>query len=805
MDRDARVALSPAFDPAVTDPSATATERAGLELFEQSLDHPPLERRAFIEAADTSTEAKTIALRLLEKGQRASRELRTGGAAQHLAHGIGDFEPPERLGAYRIEEKLGEGGMGAVFRGVREAGDFERAVAIKIVRPGLLSPEIIDRFRRERQILARFNHPNIAQLFDGGETADGAPYIVMELVDGLPLRRWIEAGERSLDARLELLHEVLSAAAFSHRNLVVHRDLTPGNILVTEEGHAKLIDFGISRPESDTGDGTGSTATPGFSAPEATGNTTTLSDIYALGAVMAELVAPFGEAELDAIAARASAKDPDARYETVEELDKDIADWRAGRAIDAYSTAPAYRARRFAGRHAIGIGIGAAVFAALIAGVIALQLSYRQERIAREAADQRFAEVRALSKFLLFDLYDTLEPVPGNTKALNRVAEVSRSYLDRLASIEGAPPELKLESATAYKRLADILGGARGSNLGRRDEAQEAIDTGIAQLRALRASEPANPAAIEALADALTTRAAIRSIGFDDDAGAIVNADEAAGLYGQLARQGYRRPAMVRAQIQSAIDAATAMGWSDRNPEALRRFAALEKRADRLAKTHGEREWRELLAKVRGAYAEAITWSEQTDETYARALGKNGLAIADWKALLDRPDPPSAYRVNLLRALTNRGMMLSTIDRDREGIAPLRQAETIARALQRSDPDDKEFQRRLSTVLGQLTINAAYANEPTLAYRSGAETLAIKRRLLADEPANPARNRELASTLIVVGEAHEVTGDTPTACRHYREAIALRDGESKRTGKDMADVYGMVAGAEEKLPALCGR
>ena len=174
---------------------------------------------------------------------------RPAGASLASAMREHDDEAPlgTRIGAYAITRLIGYGGMGAVYEGVRADDQFQKRVALKFLRRGLEGDLAIRRFRYERQILANLNHKNIAALLDGGVTPDGQPYIVMEFVDGLPITTY--AAQRRLDvtARVQLLRQVCGAVQHAHQNLVVHRDLKPGNILVTPDGTVKLLDFGIAR------------------------------------------------------------------------------------------------------------------------------------------------------------------------------------------------------------------------------------------------------------------------------------------------------------------------------------------------------------------------------------------------------------------------------------------------------------------------------------------------------------------------------------------------------------------------------
>lgn len=203
-----------------------------------------------------------------------------------------------KIGSYTIRKKIGEGGMGAVFLGERSDGDFEHQVAIKIVRQGFTIGENIQRFRREQKILAGMNHPGIARLFDGGVTDDGSPYIIMEYVDGMPITEYCKQQNCTIDDKLSLFIQVLKAVRHAHENLVIHRDLKPGNILVTESGDVKVLDFGISKlleeDDSPTITQTGARLlTLKYAAPEQIKQTniTTATDLYALGVMFYELVA----------------------------------------------------------------------------------------------------------------------------------------------------------------------------------------------------------------------------------------------------------------------------------------------------------------------------------------------------------------------------------------------------------------------------------------------------------------------------------------------------------------------------------
>jgi eukaryotic-like serine/threonine-protein kinase len=203
-----------------------------------------------------------------------------------------------RLGTYEIVEQIGEGGMGEVYRAIRADDQYHKQVAIKLVRASQNSDFVIRRFKNERQILATLDHPNIARLLDGGTTEEGIPYFVMELIEGQPITEYCDSRNLTIAERLKLFVAVCSAVQYAHQRLIVHRDIKPGNILVTREGTPKLLDFGIAKiVDTDSGAGPATLTifralTPGYASPEQVKGEpiTTVSDVYALGVVLYELL-----------------------------------------------------------------------------------------------------------------------------------------------------------------------------------------------------------------------------------------------------------------------------------------------------------------------------------------------------------------------------------------------------------------------------------------------------------------------------------------------------------------------------------
>ena len=221
----------------------------------------------------------------------------------------GNFWLGRRLGPYRIVEEIGVGGMGEVYRAVRDDDQYQKEVALKIISAGKNSGFVIDRFRKERQILASLDHPNIARLLDGGTTDDGTPYFVMELIEGQPITEYCHERRLSVAERLQLFAQVCAAVQYAHQHLIIHRDIKPGNILVTPDGTPKLLDFGIAKiigagedsPQLDATLTAFRILTPRYASPEQIKGEpmTTASDVYSLGVVLYELLAarsPYGDA-----------------------------------------------------------------------------------------------------------------------------------------------------------------------------------------------------------------------------------------------------------------------------------------------------------------------------------------------------------------------------------------------------------------------------------------------------------------------------------------------------------------------------
>ncbi|MCU0616632.1 MAG: serine/threonine protein kinase [Gemmatimonadaceae bacterium] len=378
-----------------TDP-ALARERRAAALVDAALEQPTRERAAWLDHACGDDDVlRTIAQRWLDaaeasEGTDAVSAL-VGPAFEALRPTLTDDGLPvgTLLGPWRLGAPLGEGGMGTVHEAHRADGAFEKRVAIKLVRTAWRSPALIRQFQRERTLLARLEHPGIARVLDAGVSDAGVPFLVMEYVDGQPITTWCDARRATVRERVRLVAAACDAVQAAHAQLIVHCDLKPSNLLVTPDGHVKLLDFGIAHALQ-AGDGTPDeptlALTPAYASPEQRrGEPATIaSDVYALGAVLQRLLTGATlSPDLIAIMQRALAVAPADRYPTVDALHRDLDAWLDHRPVSARPLSGLARAVRFVRRHTLTVSLGAITLLVGIAGA-GLTL-WQAQRAAREA------------------------------------------------------------------------------------------------------------------------------------------------------------------------------------------------------------------------------------------------------------------------------------------------------------------------------------------------------------------------------------------------------------------------------------
>lgn len=355
------------------------------------------------------------------------------------------------IGPFRLEEEIGRGGMGTVWRAERVDGGFRQTVAVKLIKLGMDTNEVIRRFEQERRILSVLNHPNIARLIDGGSTAEGRPYLVMEYIEGQPLLDYCRErglGERE---RLELFRTICAAVQHAHSHLVIHRDLKPRNVMVTAAGEVKLLDFGIAKVlEADDFETMTRMRpmTPGYASPEqqAGAGLTTASDVYSLGVVLGELTAGKRAADLEAIVGKATREEPEQRYATAEQLGEDVGRYLRGQPVEARAGALAYKAAKLLSRYAVPAVGGLALFVATAGGLAYVAVQKRNIEIERDRAEE-------VSRFLK-DLFAAADPErnQGNRVSTRELLDLGAARVRTIAD-EGTRQPLLETMAEAYFHL----------------------------------------------------------------------------------------------------------------------------------------------------------------------------------------------------------------------------------------------------------------------------------------------------------------------------------------------------------------
>jgi len=363
--------------------------------FHEAIDLPAAERAAFIAEWFPDASLQQRVHRLLDAHDSAADFIESPAVA-HVPDIFDEDPVGQQIGNYKIIRELGRGGMGGVFLAARADTEFDQLAAIKLIKRGMDTDEILRRFRQERQILATLEHPNIARLLDGGTTADGLPFLVMEYVEGVPVTQYCRTNSLDEGSRLEIFRQICSAVEYAHRHLIIHRDIKPSNILVTANGVPKLLDFGIAKLLSAENDQTVTTMramTPEYASPEQIRgeSVTTATDIYSLGIVLAELAihrdrqttssgADKVHTDLRAVWQTAVRDETELRYRSVEQFSEDIRRYTEGLPVLAQPDSLAYRASKFIKRNRVAVGAAVGISAAAAAGIFS---TIRQSRIAR--------------------------------------------------------------------------------------------------------------------------------------------------------------------------------------------------------------------------------------------------------------------------------------------------------------------------------------------------------------------------------------------------------------------------------------
>jgi serine/threonine protein kinase/tetratricopeptide (TPR) repeat protein len=500
---------------------------------DQALDLPDADRSSWLDSVRGVDPAMAEEL---EAFLDSHRQLNEQGFLEGVALPGGPALAEQTIGPYTLKSLIGHGGMGSVWLAERNDGRFQRRVAIKFLNIALAGRGE-SRFKQEGNILARLTHPQIAYLVDAGVTSTGQPYLVLEHVDGQPIDRYCETHGLDIPARLGLFLDVFGAVAHAHANLIVHRDIKPSNVLVTHDGHVKLLDFGVAKllegdadaglPTKLTREGGGG-LTPEYAAPEQLtgGAVSTATDVYALGTLLFLLltkqhpaVSSLGSpvdlmkaivdvepprasdvvpdprlrrllsGDLDTIIGKATKKKPAERYESVTAFADDLRRYLRHEPIGATPDTLTYRTVKFVRRHRWPVAAAVGTILLLSAGLV---MANRQ----RVIAEQRFQQLRHLA-VQVFDLDNRIRSLPGATEARQALVTASLEYLEGLASDARGDLDLLQEVSDGYWRVGRIQGVPSGLNLGNFAKAEDSLKKSAVLIETILAARPADHRALE--------------------------------------------------------------------------------------------------------------------------------------------------------------------------------------------------------------------------------------------------------------------------------------------------------------------
>jgi serine/threonine-protein kinase len=804
-----RAAKAGSSEPTARDPLSADRWASVAELFDALVDLPPSQRATALDArcmGDAELRAEVEAL--LASSERADGFMQAS-AHDYMASLLQSddvlVEPPapDRVGPFRIVREIGRGGMGTVYLAERDDAQFTQAVALKVVRSAFSDPRLVRRFVDERQILAWLTHPNIAQLVDGGVTDDGVPWFAMEYVEGTPIDRYCDEQRLTIERRLALFGQVCDAVGHAHRKLVVHRDLKPGNILVTRDGQVKLLDFGIAKLLERPGDATDAPPetrttrylTPEYASPEQLrgGPVSTATDVYALGVLLCCLLSgehPHRDAgaslaawarrfselppapsalldgsassraasvrhlttsqlrrrvrgDLDAITLKALEPEPEDRYRSIEQLASDVQRHLRGLTVSARSASHGYALRTFVRRHRVSVGGAVALLVLTLSFTVVTAIQSR--RISADAlriATER-DKAQQVASFLV-DLFGEADPYRPRA-ATPSVREVLDRGAERVERELGRQPAVRAEMlyvmAQAYFGLGD---------LGRSAQLLESA----AQLQRARAPES------KELADVLNYLAQVRHYQRQTTA--------AESLYREALRQRRRLlppddPAIMR--TLSGLGAALQATGRHADAEATLRNALALERARQPANPLG-------VAQVLRKLGHLLR--DRTRYTEAEAVYRETLAIYERELGTDNPESASS-RINLGNVLFRQGRLAEAEPLIREGVG------ISARTL---------GERHWDVLIDRLTLADVLTARGELAEADSiyAATLAVHRETM------PRNDRQIGDDLFGYGRLRLVAGDSAGARRLLQEAASIYRASPLERDARLAMAESLLAG-----------
>ncbi len=775
------------------------------EVLDAALELAPEERRQFLdEVGHTAPELRSEVESLLACEAQSDSFL-DAPALAFSADFFDGIAPEDRagqtVGNYRIIREIGRGGMGAVFLAERADGEFKQEVALKVVRRSFADSDLGRRFRRERQILASLNHPNIARLLDGGVSADGEPFFVMEYVAGIRIDTYVAAQNLSTQERLKLFIAVCRGVSYAHQNLVIHRDIKPSNILVTDDGTPKLLDFGIAKllDAEHPGEHTETNFrafTPDYASPEQKSGmyVTTASDVYSLGVLLENILGGvaspssnmqltpgawrsqtpaqntrptnletnqddkqkrvkhnprrFVSAELRNIVSMARREEPARRYASVAQFAEDLQNYLDGLPTRAQKDSFAYRAGKFIRRNKVTVGALSLIAVSLLVGFAVALWQAGVARQQRDRAERRFNDVRQLSNALLTDIAPKIERLPGATEARQAVLTQSLKYLDSLATESAGDLALQSELASAYEKIGDLQGNPTNPNFIALSDALVSYNKANAIRRTLVERNPRDFEQRRLLANNYRALGDIRWQ-TNEPAESLNNSETALSLYTKLFAEQPGVPALKLDMARANLDIGKANATNEKYPDAISSFQKAVALLEELRRQPQDGiELSLLLAEVHKQMGNSLSWDGKQPEAEAE--------VAKAVAMSESLVATNPYDHRLRTSLHQTYMMTSSVYEDVND--PLSnefafKALKVITATVEKDPANTRARQQLAKTYSRVGVTLDHTGKSDESVVYLGKAVEILEELVGGETKNRRLKYDLATAYIRLGDA----------------------------------------------------
>jgi non-specific serine/threonine protein kinase/serine/threonine-protein kinase len=818
------------------------------DLFALVLEQPVERRKDFLrEACGDDLALREEVESLLEANDE------TGLVLERNEYGVasvfketGTVYAGKEFGHYKVIREIGRGGMGAVFLAERADGEFQQQVALKIVRRTFGDSELARRFRRERQILASLNHPNIARLLDGGVSNEGEPFLVMEYVEGVRIDNYCDEQNLSTGERLQLFLAVCQGVSYAHQNLVVHRDIKPSNVLVTTDGVPKLLDFGIAKlldaEHADEHTETGFRAfTPDYAAPEQIRGEqiTTASDVYSLGVLLHDLLhgarhsasaqpaaalwpsesaeqrtvatnlptnkesgngrANVGRQklvsiELKNIITMARRDEPARRYASVAQLAEDIQRYLDGLPVRAQKDSFTYRTGKFVRRNKVGVGATTLIALSLIIGFAAALWQANVARRERDRAERRFSDVRQLSNALLTEIAPKIERLPGATEARQALLTQSLKYLDSLANEASDDPGLQSELASAYEKVGDLQGNPTNPNLIALTDALASYEKANAMRRRLLERSPRDFEQRRLLANNYRSLGDIRWQ-TNEPTEALKNTEAALSLYSELLAEQPGSTELRLALARANLDIGKTHSTNEKYPEAISSFQkAVALLVELQRQSPDGIEVLMLLAESHKQMGNSLAWDGKQKEAEAEVAQ----AVAMSESLAAANPYDNRFRTGLWQTYIMASSVYEEVNDPLSNEYAFKALKVIEEMVEK-DPANVRARQQLSRTYSRLGVTLDNTGKSAESILYLGKAVQIVQELVRNETKNRRFKYDLATAFIRLGDSRYKQRDFPGAIQDLEQAAAIltelvnTDAADNASLRNLANAYDSLA------------